>query len=360
MLRKVSASVLLCVLSATLLAQNTPPAGQRPNGPARASETWLAELLMQQFDVPKDAFQGDVDRLVRGYQERLNRENADPKELGETIQLVLKLPEMTDPKEQMEAAKRITGVREKGGSALSELFAKLGPTMKPTPEQFERFALVESSFDPQTPLIFDPIARSQRIIDTLPETVKLTPEQRAQFDAMRSDLKEAMAATTSATDLRKQAETERNAGRTEKAMELDRKADEIAATFEANVEGMLDKLDGILDPQQRQVLADLRVHAAVFGGQVGADPRQDVKTILRAARRLQLNENQRSRVDDLTRVAARTLRELGSDRPGREALASQVMNELRTILQPAQFGELERELARQDRRGRHDGAGGRK
>lgn len=346
MLMRIAALVLFAAGATAALAQpaKQPGAQQaRVSPPAAGGEHWLAELMVTHLRVPKDELAGEMDALVRGYQERLNKLNPSPQEFAAVIQLVEQeraKPGSVDP---VEFTKRVQSARENGGDIFAEFLMKYQSQTKPGAEQFERLAVMQQTFDPAAPIPMNPVTRTQAIIETLPEALALREDQRKQFDELLLNLQESAEKRDPATLYHEMQNAQRGGADSDGA--VTRRFEEAFAQYETQVASFLERVDGILDPQQKAQFAPLREQALGYSGMRTAGDRQpDAKTILRAARALHLDPAQRDSLDELTRTAARMVREAGREEQAQQAVSSLVMDELRRMLRPEQFSDLERRL----------------
>ncbi|MBK8915666.1 MAG: hypothetical protein IPM64_13910 [Phycisphaerales bacterium] len=312
---------------------------------AAAGETWLGEMLVEDVGVPKDELTTEVESLIQGYQQRLATENISSAEVRDLVRMVLAADTGLESPDPIDMAKRMRTIRENGGATMLEFMSRVQPLVKMTPDRYERFSAVRQTFDISAPLYHDPIARTQRVLDSLPEMLDLNEEQRAQFDQMLANLKESGVEKYSAGNLYQELLISEDAGTAETSAMLRRRIDSLLEGYEGHVAALFERLDPILAPDQRAILQNTREHAMAVAPRRLSDEPADARSILRQARRLKLDSAQRRKLDELTRATAPAWRDAGRDEQAHRLLSESVMSELRKFLKADQVRELESRVA---------------
>ncbi len=195
--------------------------------------------------------------------------------------------------------------------------------------------------------------RLERTVMRLRNQLGLTPEQEPQFDGLVEQFRERFAA----------ADADRAAGddarrkllddlRTAQAAHDTAKLNDIEKQLSARRDAELtlldeffDELDPLLSDDQRAYLEQYRDDAALPGG--GVD---NVRTVLRAARRLELQDEQRSALRQIERDAIAAQRQLKRrDKEAQSALAAKTRDQIRELLTETQAADFERLLSRSGR-----------
>ncbi|QOJ15516.1 MAG: hypothetical protein HRU75_13075 [Planctomycetia bacterium] len=306
-----------------------------------SQETWLGEMLVEDLGIPKDELSTEVESLIQGYQQRLASEHISSGEVRDLVRMVLAADTGLDSADPIDMAKRMRTIRENGGATMLEFMTRVQPLVKMSPDRYERFAAVRQTFDVAAPLYHDPIARTQRVLDNLPEVLDLNEEQRAQFDQMLASLKESGVEKYSAANLYQELLASEDAGTSETSAMLRQRIDSLLEGYEGHVAALFERLDPILAPDQRAILQNTREHALAVAPRRLSDAPADARSILRQARRLKLDSAQRRKLDELTRATAPAWRDAGRDEQAHRLLADSVMAELRKFLKADQVRELE-------------------
>lgn len=198
--------------------------------------------------------------------------------------------------------------------------------------------------------------RLERTVIRLRNQLGLTPEQEPQFDALVEQYRERFAAAdaeraTGDDARRKLLEELRTAQAAHDTAKLNDIEKQLAARRDAELlllDEFFDELDPLLSDDQRAYLEQYRDDAALPGG--GLD---NVRTVLRAARRLELQDEQRAALKQIERDAIAAQRQLKRrDKEAQAALAVKTRDQIRAVLSEAQAADFERLLTRGARGGR--------
>jgi hypothetical protein len=110
------------------------------------------------------------------------------------------------------------------------------------------------------------------------------------------------------------------------------------------------ELEKILNDEQKKLLAEWREKNDRGGGR---DRASDYRTLLRAARRVKLDDAQRQEIDEIEQQAAKASREVRrSDSAAQQELYNSIREQIVAALKPDQVKEFEAALVRLDRSGR--------
>lgn len=196
----------------------------------------------------------------------------------------------------------------------------------------------------------DPRQRGERMVAQLREELQLTEEQQTPFDAAVEGLRERGEKIgerfREMGPLFRELREARNTGDTERAAELRAQLEEMRPDPRGLMQGFVEEIAPILDDQQAEVLARYRDRIASGGERRGERDRQrepDVRSILRAAKRIDLDAEQREQLREIESAAGRALRE--QDREERVELARQTRKEIADLLSEEQRQEFDRLLS---------------
>jgi hypothetical protein len=197
----------------------------------------------------------------------------------------------------------------------------------------------------------------RRLISELPDALQLTEAQRAQFDEIlgsrRADMGRMREQWREMRPLIEEYREARRAGDDALAEELRAEID-AARPKPPDPEALLTQIEQMLDTSQKATFAELRAsYLGPPGQREERRPQQqlDLRRMIQAARRLDLDEAQRDRLKEITREAQRLAGRL--DREERDKLALQTKAEILQMLDTNQANEFERMLEKQGRRERY-------
>lgn len=181
--------------------------------------------------------------------------------------------------------------------------------------------------------------------------LKLTPEQKKQFDAFYKELTDRLdhpeLSDDSLVSLVEQLQQATEAGDKQRISELRKDLNTARKlTRQRAFDHFYQQLMPILSDQQREIVERVR------SGRSGRQRELDARRLLAIARRLDLRPDQRRTLHELERETRKALREVRRDRAARRKLAEEVEKKIREMLdeqQTARFDEL-LERYRSDRR----------
>ncbi|MFH1748170.1 MAG: Spy/CpxP family protein refolding chaperone [Planctomycetota bacterium] len=203
----------------------------------------------------------------------------------------------------------------------------------------------------------------RQMLEQLPEQLELDEEQMAQFEEMREQLggrgpgnRERWEEMRPLIEEMRAAQEEGNEAR---VAEIRQQLEGMRGERGNPMESFLTELEGILRDDQKAKLAELRAQFESRRGRDNQRP-QDVRSILQAAKRLDLNEEQRRELNEIGQAAMRESRQLRrTDRDAQTELAERVKREIVEMLDGDQVPQFERMLqGERPRRGDRDGERG--
>ena len=183
----------------------------------------------------------------------------------------------------------------------------------------------------------------------LSEELNLTTEQLGEFEALLETYRERFAAQAERREaedeeraaLLRQLRDAQNGGNAAKVQELE---GELAARRDEDLmllSAFLAELDDFLTDNQRTIVEHYRDRNAVPGGDVA-----DVRTVLRAARRLRLEPDQRERLRTIERDTIAAFRELKKDDATEEPACVTDEGAIAALLTDEQKAQFEQRLTR--------------
>jgi Spy/CpxP family protein refolding chaperone len=190
-------------------------------------------------------------------------------------------------------------------------------------------------------------AELRDLVERLPDELQLNEQQRATFDALVAEQRKLahqqiqdwqQARPALAEELREA----REAGDEGRVAELLAQL-EAERPAPPDPEDLLDQLEPSLTAEQKAKLAKLRAELVEFSGR----PVGDVETILRAAKRLDLSDQQEEQLKAIIRDARAAERDAPRDPQARAERAKLVKKQVLAVLNADQAAEFERLLARE-------------
>lgn len=190
--------------------------------------------------------------------------------------------------------------------------------------------------------------RFDAVVNRLEERLELTAEQKAQYDKMvakyqvRADQQAGNREQQRA--LTQQYREARQAGDEAKAAELRKQMQEFRTGHTQLFEDFFAELEPILAPAQVEKLDAFRERLQQMGPAGGSAT--ELQAVLRAARRLDLKDEQKARLHQIVREARAAERNGPLDPQAAAELAKRVKTQILELLDANQAAEFERLLAR--------------
>ncbi len=330
-------------------------AGQQ--GP-RFDMAQMARRMAERLELT-DEQQVKFDEIVALHQERARESGMGPDGWREQMRAMRDAEENGDTKRLEELREQMRAQRENMTKSFDAFFGDVEKIL--TPDQTERFAQMRQRFGqfggPGGP------DGMRRALETLPEDLALTDDQKPRYDELRAELQERQdeqrRAFRELRPLFEEMRAARESGDTARADELQQQIDEKRGGPDGMrqvYEKFFTDLEKILTPEQKAHLADLREQMGGGPGGPGGRDEQDrnatdTRTLIRAARRLELSDDQKKEFEAITEAAGKLQRE-ARDKAGREHAFNTVKAQILEILTPEQKAEFEKSLQRGNRNAR--------
>lgn len=191
-----------------------------------------------------------------------------------------------------------------------------------------------------------------RGLDNLIEELDLTDEQQREWEGIRNEQRDR--GRTSWEELRPLMDEMREAresGDDERLAEIRAKFAEMrSGNRGSGDDARLEALEKILDDEQRRILAEYRERSDRRGGRDDRNRAPDSRAIIQAAKRLDLDANQKEELRDIEQEAGREQRRVRRDREAAAELAETVKRDIMDLLDDDQKRAFERQLTRNGRR----------
>ncbi len=217
----------------------------------------------------------------------------------------------------------------------------------------------------------NPRESMEKVVERMRTDLDMTPEQLDAFEGMVTDLEaegEAMRNRwREMGPLMREAREARENGDDSRMEEIRAQMEEMRGAPGEMIDRFFEEVGGMLDPDQREQLQAMRADAP-FANRDGRGPggrdrgqlRQlKVQDVLRAAKRLDVNQEQRDKINQVESEAGYNLRQAGRDAASENVVARQAKAEIESVLDDEQKAQFNRALGtenegRRDRRDRRD------
>ncbi|MEW6197695.1 MAG: Spy/CpxP family protein refolding chaperone [Planctomycetota bacterium] len=349
-------SMLFIVLALPLQAQPDPGAGRPgrrgqvppPGPPGRPPLEFMAERLAEELDLT-DAQRPKYDEIVAKYAELAGTEpEGNRQRMRELGQAYREAREAGDEERAAQIREQMREQASERGRVLREFFDEVRTVLEPA--QVAKLDEVRSRtrrFGERGGAAF------WRTVQTLPDELNLTPEQRAQFDKLLQEQRDIL-------EDHLRAWRQMRAEKVEQMRAAEESGDEeLAAKLREellwsrpegpDVDAFFEQLAKVLTEEQRAQLAEFR---ADMSNPRPVDAALDVREILRAARRLTLNDEQRQKLRDINHQAMSAERRGRLDDAAKADLAARTKAQILEMLNADQKAQFEQMLMRDGRPGR--------
>jgi hypothetical protein len=333
-------------------AQGGPQRGQGQRGPGAGMFDRMTGRLAGDLQLTEEQ-QTEYDQIVADFRQRMA---ALPGPTAETQDLMRQLREARQNGDQEKMRELGAKLQEQRGGAMGGVMNDFFDQVEPILDAGQKEKL--ATFRERAAQFMGGAQRGadmRRMIQELPDKLDLDEQQREQFDALVADMRQQADARRQEMqpliDEMRQAQQDGDQQRVEEIrQQLAQGRGQGGMPFDA----LFDNLEKILNDDQKTKLADIRKTLGPRGAQSGPT---DVRSVLQAIRRLDLDDDQRAGVKEITDKAMRESRKLEArDTAAQAKLATDTKQQIVKLLTPEQVQEFERVLqqasrpARQQRR----------
>lgn len=344
-------SMLLIVLALPLQAQPDPGRpgrrgqGPPPGAPVRPPLEFMAERLAEELDLT-DAQRPKFDEIVAKYADLAGTEpEGNRQRMRELGQAYREAREAGDEERAAQIREQMREQASERGRVLREFFDEVRTILEPAQvAKLDEIRGRTRRFGERGGAEF------WRTIQTLPDELNLTPEQHAQFDKLlqeQRDILEDHLRTWRQVRAEKveQMRAAEEAGNEELAAKL--REELLWSRPEGpDADAFFEQLATILTEEQKAQLAEFR---ADMTSPRPVDAALDVRELLRAARRLKLNDEQRQKLRDINHQAMSAERRGRLDDAAKADLAARTKAQILEILDAEQKAQFEQMLKRDGR-----------
>lgn len=332
-----------------------PEPGTTQNRVARASrgERDQSRFARLARDLELDADQkAQFDKILTDLREEHSKAENDPE--IQALRETLRVARESGDDEKAETAREELRQRRAGtDDEWSDVLNKIEPILRP--EQVTKLGELRESTGRR------PLGPRERL-NSLRSELKLNQEQQKYFDSARDQLEQSLPPRSgpgSMLELMRKMRDARQSG-DETAIEDARKQIEDHRTAsQALMEKFATDLSTVLTPEQRQILEKARAEFSQAAPGVAAatrDQRTDPRSLIRAARRLELSDEQREKLKEIEQTAGAANRESRRDREAQQKLATEIDQQIRAMLTPEQVTKFDEALKQSG--GNQDGGQG--
>lgn len=338
-----------------------PPRGPRSG---RWTPEVVADHLRTDLELTPEQLE-QFDAIAARYQERWTQEGSRMDEMRELARQYREARESGDNAAAEQVREKMRAARGGQSELLRAFIAEVEPLLDE--QQLDKLQQFRQRMRRGFVGLTGPGAGLHEIMQRLPDELSLTPEQRAQYDELvsqqRAETEALRAHWRELMPLREELRKARQAGDTARVAELEKQIEE-SRPQPPNPQAFLDKLNTILTDEQKTKLAELQQRYAARGPDVSLDAR----TVLSAAKRLRLTDEQQERLKEIQREALSSRGRGGDERGGERPrgdrraqdamLGQQVKTQILAILDAEQAKEFEQLLAKAARPGDRRGGPG--
>lgn len=198
----------------------------------------------------------------------------------------------------------------------------------------------------------------RRLVTDLPDRLELNDEQKAQYDEVMAENRRAMGERFSAMrPLWEELREARDNGDAEAAAALQAQLDAQRPRLETQMGEIFSRLEPLLSDAQKATMHEFRDEVLPASGEpesaaadAGDGKSLDAREVLRLARRVRLNDEQRESLREIEKEIMREYRGLRGDAEARRALGEQAREKIVALLDAAQAERFATLIERQSRR----------
>lgn len=320
-----------------------------PGGPWGGPEA-MARRISEQLVLDADQ-QAQFDAILSRYQPGVDADGVDPRERMRDLGRQMREARESGDEVALETLReQMREMREQGRARFEQMFQEVEGILRE--DQKVRLGEMREQFQQRR----GPMDLAERA-NELRRDLNLDESQQAAFDKLLEETRAKLNPGDGPEGWRERMMEYRNAresGDEARVREMEEEFEQRRSAREAAVNEFYAQLDPILHDDQRQVLAQFRE-----GGRRGGDRQRErtareagveVRDVLRAAQRLQMDKQQEEMFEDI-RDEARELERTARGREARIEAGQRVRQMILEILTDDQKREFERALSRNQRGG---------
>jgi len=320
--------------------------GQRGGEQRGPRMGFLFQRMPDQLELD-DEQRAQFEEIVAEFRERMGEARQRGEGMHEVFREMRAAREAGDDERVEELRAQLRERRGGGGRFMEEFFGEVEGILRE--DQLERLSEIRSR-------VAQGMRRGQNPAERLRELrsrLELDEQQGEQFDELLQDLRQQggqrRQQMQNLRPLMRELREAMEAGDEARAEELRAQLEERRPRRGAVLEDFFVELEKFLRDDQKEILAQFREEMSERGER-GDRGRVDVRSILNAARRLKLDQDQKKELNEIGQAALRAERELQRrDREGRAMLAAKVRGEILAILDAEQAEQFENYLSRRGR-----------
>lgn len=312
-----------------------PPGG--PGGPGGPGMFRMADRIADELDLD-EAQKAEWEKILEPYRERM-------RSMGERWREVRQAQEEGDEARATELRNQIMQSGGNFNDQMNEAFDQLEPVLRE--DQVARLDEMRETWQRRS----EGMETFGRLMRELPDELKLDDAQRDQFREILNDVRQrAGGRFGQMREVMEEMRQARESGDRARIEELRQQLREAEPDGDSELASLLDSVGAILHDDQKPLLDAYR--EKLDGSR--ADARKlDIRAILRAAKKLDLSDDQRADLKNIEREALRESRQAGRrDREAQATLAADVKEKILRVLDDAQAEKFNAALDRGARRGR--------
>ena len=333
MKRLIATTICIALVASAAWAQ---PADQRDvvPGAGRGPGDWSARMLdriARELELDEEQ-RAKLDEVTTAYREQVAQTGELMRELRQAMQ--------ENNEERMAELRAKMPDRRNQGAELAKVLEQLEPVLRE--DQLTMLWDIQDRMGRRE----NGRERYQAMVNELPDFLELTPGQRAEFDSLIEQQRGRMREQW--TEMRPRLEELRKAtedGNQDRIAELRAQIEDARPSPERVYDGFFEDLKPILAEAQ---LAKLEQFRQERGYTASGEPREtvDVRNVLRAAKRVHLDVEQRDALREIERDAIGEYRKIDrKDEEAQTALATRIKDDVLEILQEDQAEQFKEQLS---------------
>ncbi|MFN0138370.1 MAG: Spy/CpxP family protein refolding chaperone [Phycisphaerae bacterium] len=344
---RIALTLLTASLALPAVAQDAKPQ-EGQNTEARAQRANRGDRDQARFsrlarDLDLDAGQkAQFDKVLTEVREEREKAEADPE--IQTLRETLRVARESGDDEKAETVREELRRRHVGtDDEWSDVLNKLEPILRP--EQTAKLGELRESTGRR------PLGPRERL-NELRANLKLNEEQQKFFDSQRAHLEDNLPPRSgpgSMLELMRRMREARQSGDESAVAGVRAELEQHRKGTQELMEKFANDVGTVLTPEQRAILDQARstFGQAAPGVEAAArDHRADPRALLRAARRLELNDEQRDKLKQIEESAGAANRETRRDKEAQKRLAADVDQQIRAMLTPEQVTKFDEILSK--------------
>lgn len=327
--------------------QQAPDGGWRAGGGRVMAVERMARMLSMRLDLDPQQ-QAQFDEIVAAYKASLETADTGEPDTTELLEEMRAARDAGDEERMVELRQRMRSRFREVGGAMDGLASEIEPILRD--DQLQRLEELRDRMQQRREWGMGRDGASRHFA-RLREQLNLDEQQREEFDRLAGDFEDRRLQNRerirAMREVMRELRDARQAGDQDRAAELQAQIAEMRPDPSGAYVEFYDQLEPVLDEEQRAILAEFREPGAPTGRM--AQRPLNLREVLRAARRIEMSDEQQRQVREIEEEAVRASR--GMSREQRADLVESTRAEIAKLLDDSQRAEFDRLLSGDRSRG---------